>query len=305
MSSILEQFQRHLAHTARVSAATQKAYGIDLRDFLAWLLRRGRQPEQLSRQDLRSWLVELQQQGLKPTSIQRKLASVRRLCGFLRERGLLAQDPSRLVKGPKAPSRVPRWLTAAEVDLLLAPTFADDWRGRRDRAVLEVLYSTGCRVAEAAALRLPAVDLEQGVARLHGKGQKQRLALLGEPALRALRDWLPLRRRLLAECSAADDGSLFLNRFGRRLSARWIFAVVAARARAVGIAAPLSPHGLRHSFATHLLDRGADLRTVQELLGHARLTTTEIYTHVSIGRLRQVYQQAHPLAKGENAGAGG
>ena len=298
VSEVLHEFLQHLELARRASAATQKAYGTDIRDFLAWLGKNGGDIARLSRFELRRYLVELEQRGLKATSVQRKLASVRGLCKFLHQQGRMAKDPAALVKGPKTPQRVPRYLSSQEVEQLLTQPFADDWRGARDRAILELLYSTGCRVSEAATLQLDAVDLEEGVVRLFGKGSKQRLALLGEPALVAVRDWLPQRRQLVRQQQVRDDGGLFLNRSGRRLSARWIFETVAARALAVGIQQPLTPHGLRHSFATHLLDRGADLRTVQELLGHARLVTTEIYTHVSIGRLREVYDHAHPLAKG-------
>jgi len=286
----------------RTSAATLRAYGSDLRAFTAWLQRAGRELTAVTRFELRRYLVELEQQGLVATSVQRKLASLRGLFAFLHEKGAIEQDPARLLRGPKTPRRVPRFLTTTEVDRLLAQPFADTPQGRRDRAVLEVLYSTGCRVAECAALRQADVDLDEGVVRLRGKGQKQRLALLGAPAREAVRAWLPGRRALLQQTGRRDPEALFLNRFGRPLSARWLFATVAARAQQAGLQTALTPHVLRHSFATHLLDRGADLRTVQELLGHSRLVTTEIYTHVSIGRLREVYDRAHPQGRA-NTGA--
>lgn len=246
---------------------------------------------------MRRYLVELEEQGLAPTSVQRKLASVRGLFAWLHREGHVEHDPAKLLKGPKAPRRVPRFLTAPEVDRLLAQPFDDSPQGLRDRAILEVLYSTGCRVSECATMELGALDLDEGIVRVLGKGGKERLAMLGQPALAAIAAWLPARRQLLRNNRRTDRGHLWLNRTGGPLSARWIFHTVVTRARAAGLSTRLTPHGLRHSFATHLLDRGADLRTVQELLGHARLVTTEIYTHVSIGRLREVYDHAHPLGR--------
>ena len=286
-----------LAHERRKSAATLRAYASDLRAFAAWLAAGGRELAALTRLDLRRYLVELEQRGLAAASVQRHLASVRGLCRWLHREQRLPADPGRLLKGPRAPKRVPRFLTAAEVDLLLGQPFDEGPQGQRDRAILEVLYSTGCRVSECAAMTLRHLDLAEGVVRVLGKGGKERLALLGAPACDAIRAWLPARAAMLRAARRTDPGTLWLNRYGRPLSARWVFQTVVDRARAAGLAAPLTPHGLRHSFATHLLDRGADLRTVQELLGHARLVTTEIYTHVSIGRLRDVYDHAHPLGR--------
>ena len=287
----LNAFLDHLQHVRGVSPHTLRAYTSDLRDFLTWFDRDDRNPDRL---DLRRFLVELQERGLKASTVQRKLAAVRAFSRYRRDTGRQDGDPARLVKGPKLPRRIPRFLSLAEVDLLLNLEFDASFAGRRDRAVLEVLYSTGCRASEAAGLRLEHLDLDEGTAVLRGKGRTQRLAVFGRPALRAIHDYLPARSELLRERAARDDGFVWLNRGGRQLSSRWIFEIVRRHARRAGIATPLTPHGLRHSFATHLLDRGADLRTVQELLGHKRLVTTEIYTHVSLGRLRDAYERAHP-----------
>ncbi|MBK8096409.1 MAG: tyrosine recombinase [Planctomycetes bacterium] len=288
-------FLQYLAQERKKSAATLRAYGSDLRAFLGWLRRSpGRDLAAVGRFELRRYLVELEQQGLAATSVQRKLASLRQFFRWLQQRGQLEKDPARLLKGPRAPKRVPHFLTTAEVDTLLGQPFGDEPQDHRDRAILELLYSTGCRVSECAGIRLRDLDLEQGIVTVLGKGQKERLAMLGGPAQAAVRAWLPARRQLVVAAKRPDPGTLFVNRRGTALSSRWVFETVAQRARTAGIATPLTPHGLRHSFATHLLDRGADLRTVQELLGHARLVTTEIYTHVSIGRLRDVYEHAHP-----------
>ncbi|MBX3463803.1 MAG: tyrosine recombinase [Planctomycetes bacterium] len=297
MTDLVDRYLDWLRAERRKSAATLRAYRGDLRAFASWLGAQERPLPQTARTDLRRYLVELEQQGLVATSVQRKLASLRGLFAWLRETGAIAQDPARLLKGPKAPRRVPRFLTTAQIDQLLAQPFDETPQGQRDRAILETLYSSGCRVSECAGMKLADLDLDEGFVRVLGKGQKERLALLGRPAREAIAAWLPARRRLLAAARRLDPGTLWLNRFGRPLSARWVFQTVVDRAKAAGLPTSLTPHGLRHSFATHLLDRGADLRTVQELLGHARLVTTEIYTHVSIGRLRDVYDRAHPQGR--------
>ncbi len=287
----LEDFLTHIRDVRRMSPSTLRAYRSDLAAFLTWLPEESSTPDRL---DIRRYLVELQDQDLKPSSIQRKLASLRSFFRHLRDRGVLDTDPARLVKGPKAGKRVPRFLTVPQVDALLNQSFPDTSNGIRDRAILEFLYSTGCRVSEATTMPMRYLDLHSGNARVMGKGRKERLAMLGQTACTAIETYLPVRREVLRNTQAKDPGVLFLNRFGRGLSARWIFEVVLNHARRANIPERLTPHGLRHSFATHLLDRGADLRAVQELLGHARLVTTEIYTHVSMARLREVYDKAHP-----------
>lgn len=301
---LVADYLRHLATTRR-SPATLRAYATDLRGFAEWLTKAERSVGRCTRFELRRYLVELDQQGLAATSVQRKLASLRGLFAWAKEQGRIDADPARLVRGPKTKKRVPRYLTPTEVDALLGQPFEDTPQGRRDRAVLEVLYSTGCRVSECKGLLLSRIDLDEGFARVLGKGNKQRLAMLGEPALDAIRAWLPHRRELVQKSGRRDPDALFVNQQGRPLSARWLFQTVVDRAKKAGLQTSLTPHGLRHSFATHLLDRGADLRTVQELLGHARLVTTEIYTHVSIGRLRDVYDQAHPHGRARSAGESG
>ncbi|MCC7397408.1 MAG: tyrosine recombinase [Planctomycetes bacterium] len=301
MAELLPDYLQFLRDERQKSAATLRAYQGDLRDFVAWLTTAGRSLALTTRFELRRYLIELEQQGLTATSVQRKLASLRGLFTWLHETGRIDKNPARLIKGPKAPRRVPRFLTAAEVETLLLQPFDASTQGRRDRAILEVLYSTGCRVSECAGMQLADLDLDEGIVRVLGKGKKQRLALLGGPACQALRAWLPQRSTILRETGKRDPGAVWLNQNGGPLSARWVFETVVQRAHRAGLQQTLTPHGLRHSFATHLLDRGADLRTVQELLGHARLVTTEIYTHVSIGRLRDVYDHAHPHGRDRQA----
>ena len=284
-------FFAHLEHVRHVSPSTLRAYRSDLDAFRAWLPAAG---AMLDRLELRRYLAELQARGLRPATIQRKLAALRSFFRYLREQHGLDADPARLVRGPRLPRRIPRFLSIEEVDRLLSLQFEATFQGLRDHAILELLYSTGCRVSEAAELPLERLDLQEGTVHLVGKGRVERMAILGPQAAAAVGDYLPLRHRLLASRRRPDPGKLFLNRSGTGLSSRWIFETVVRHARRAEIAIHLTPHGLRHSFATHLLDRGADLRTVQELLGHKRLVTTEIYTHVSMARLREVYDRAHP-----------
>lgn len=298
LSRDLERFLTHLQEVRGASPSTLRAYGTDLRGFLAWL-----GVAEPGRLELRRYLVALEEQGLKASSVQRKLASLRAFFRFLREAGRLGSDPTQLLRGPKLPGRIPRFLSCAEVDQLLGQPFEAGFPGARDRAILECLYSTGCRVSEIAQLRIPDVDLQEGSVRVLGKGRVERLALLGGAALAAVEAYLSQRKKLLRQRQRKDHGLVFVNRLGGPLSSRWIFEVVLRQARRAGISTRLTPHGLRHSFATHLLDRGADLRTVQELLGHKRLVTTEVYTHVSMARLRKVYDQAHPHARGDRRGA--
>jgi len=287
-------FLRHLRDVRQASPHTCRAYQRDLEEFLLWLPAEVEEP---GRNHLRRYLVELGQRGLGPRSIQRKLASLRSYFRFLREQYGYAKDPSKLVKGPKMPRQIPHVLSEAQVDQLLSQPFKPDFYGLRNRAILEFLYSTGCRVAEAAQAGLGDVDLHEGTVRILGKGRRERLCLLGSKARQSLLEFLPKRKAHLEHHRQDDPGNLFLNRFARPLSSRSIFTTVLSQARRAGLPGRLTPHGLRHSFATHLLDRGADLRSVQELLGHENLVSTEIYTHVSIGRLLEVYDRAHPHGK--------
>ncbi len=322
---IIAEFLSHLIEVRGASPATHRAYRTDVAGFVSWLqtldctdpLVKRASPQQgkpqqgkatarklladTNRLTLRRYLVELEERGLTATTIQRKLQSLRALFRFLFDQKVVRTDPSRQVRGPKPPKRIPRFLSTEQVDLLLNQGFTPDFAGHRAHALLEVLYSTGCRVSEVAGLRLPDLNRRDGVVTVLGKGNKQRLALLGGPAQEALEDYLQARKTLLRSLpQAVETEAVFLNQRGGALSARWIHQVVTRKARDAGIPVRLTPHGLRPSFATHLLDRGADLRTVQEMLGHERLVTTEIYTHVSMARLRKAYDAAHPLVTADS-----
>jgi site-specific recombinase XerD len=289
---------RCLAHKSSQRGAsphTLRAYGSDLRDLALHLSSLGLQdPARLNSRHLRLHLAWLEERGLERTSIQRKLSAARGLCRHLVLAGELALDPSLSLRRGRRASRLPKALGEAEIEALLRAPDVSTPLGRRDRALLEVLYSAGTRASETVGLSEGDVDLEAGHARVLGKGNKERLVALGPFAVAALVDYLedPARPKPLESAGQA----LFLNERGGRLTTRSLQRIVGHMALVAGLARRPTPHTLRHSFATHLLDRGADLRAVQELLGHAQLATTQIYTHVSLERLTKIYAKAHPRA---------
>jgi integrase/recombinase XerC len=222
----------------------------------------------------------------------RKLASLRALFRWLERTERIATDPAASLRTPRRDRPLPKVLSREEIDRLLAAPEGDTILARRDRAILETLYSAGLRASELVGLDVENLDLAGGVVRVRGKGRKERLALLGAPATRAVREYLELRR-----AKGLADPALFLNHRGGRLTARSVQRVLERTLIAAGLAGRATPHTLRHSFATHLLDAGADLRAVQEFLGHASLSTTQIYTHVTTEKLKEIYDRAHPRAR--------
>ena len=309
LHALLDAFLEELKLRGR-SPHTLRAYRSDLRDFAELLGRLGvASPRQIALVHVRRWVQHRREGGGRDgeRSVARRLSSLRSFFRFLERQGELTGNPAALVRAPKRRAVLPQVFAQADVDRLLAQAAAPaaGARGKaprhalRDRAVLEVLYSAGLRVAELCALKLGDLR-DDGTLLVHGKRRKQRLAVLGRPAERALAAWLPLRARLARVAAPASD-AVFLNPAGRPLSTRAIHRIVARGLKRSGVAAPGSPHTLRHSFATHLLERGADLRTVQELLGHEQVTTTQIYTHLSGRRLREIYDRAHPRSRGAAA----
>jgi integrase/recombinase XerC len=293
--SEVQRFLGELAGARGASPHTMRAYGKDLDEFLAFLERRGIDDARaVTPRTLRSFLVELDERGLARTSVQRKLSSVRSFFKFLIKRGDLEAHPSLGLRAGRQRKRLPRTLEVGEVEALLATPDVATSTGLRNRALLECMYSAGTRAAETVGMNRSDLDLRRGVVRVRGKGRKERLAPLGSYAVAALEAYLadPARPR---HPGAARD-AVFLNPRGGRLTTRTLGRIVERAVLAAGLKRNATPHTLRHSFATHLLDRGADLRAVQELLGHAHLVTTQIYTHVSIERLRAVYEKAHPRA---------
>jgi integrase/recombinase XerC len=283
-------FLRSLAVERAASEHTVRSYRADLLDCVGFLQRRGlgALPDADARV-VRGYLADLHQRGLARASIARRLATLRSFFRFLVRRGLARTNPAREVRTPSLPGRLPGHLPIDQSEALFRQRFGDDETSRRDRAILEVLYASGVRVAELSGLDLEDVDLREGGLRVLGKGRKERIVPLGAKAIEALRAYLGARE--------GTRGPLFRNLRGGRLTVRSLHRIVRSRARAAGLAGRVTPHTLRHTFATHLLDAGADLRLIQELLGHARLATTQRYTHVSADRLAKVYDAAHPRAR--------
>ena len=304
-----EEFLSWLAVERGRSANTLAAYRRDLAAYVAWLDGDGRSLEDVSEPDVERYVAQLRSEGRAPASVARALVSVRTLHRFLADEGRLAGDPAAFVAPPKVPQGLPKPLTEDEVRSLLGAVVGDEPAVRRDRALLELLYGTGARISEACGLSLGDLDLDASLVRLFGKGSKERVVPVGRFAREALAAWLAPggRDRLVADGAGRPTGAkrttrhdaeaVFLNQRGGRLSRQGAWAIVRRYGDLVGLGDRLSPHVLRHSCATHLLDHGADIRVVQELLGHASISTTQVYTKVSTERLREVYDAAHPRAQ--------
>ena len=302
MDEALADYLRHLALEKNASAHTVKSYREDLSQAVEFFRTRlGAQaprPEQLTTRLLRAHLAWLSEQGYARSTIARRLAAMRSWCRFLCRQGTLDANPAMGLRGPRQEKRLPHFVSREDMARLLATPPAAGPLGLRDRAILETLYSAGLRVSELTGLNVNDVDLDSGLATVRGKGKKERLALLGSKALSALKNWLKVREATLsAEGNAGKTPAVFLNKNGTRLTSRSVGRLLEKYLTLAGLDTSASPHSLRHSFATHLLDRGADIRSVQELLGHKSLANTQIYTHVTTQRMHESYQKAHPRAK--------
>ena len=293
---LLEEWLATLRDGRQASPHTLRAYRGDVGAVLAFAGEQGvSDARRVDTLLLREYLASLA--APSRATLARKQAALRGFFGWLHRLGRIAQDPTAPLRTPRRGRPLPRGLDEPAIQKLLAAPDAAGPSGLRDRALLETLYSAGLRVEECSRLDLRDLDLAGGSVHVLGKGRKERLGLLGQPARAALGAWLPVREHLLRERRRAAQTALFVNtRDGGRLTTRSIARLVKHWAEHVGLPSDTSPHTLRHSFATHLLDRGADLRVVQELLGHESLSTTQVYTHVSIGRLKDVYDKAHPRA---------
>jgi integrase/recombinase XerC len=277
-------FLRYLAAEKNASPHTLRSYGNDLEQFETFLAAERVTPPALTVRHVRAFLVALHARGLDPASVSRKLAAVRSWLRFLVRRGVLERNPAREVRGPRLAKKLVSFLPVDEAHDLMRPESSP-----RDLAMLELLYASGLRVSELTGLDVDDVDRTERTVRVLGKGRKERVVPFGSKAAQALDAWLE-RRGTVA-------GPLFLSRRGTRITPRAVYTIVRASAKRAGITRTVSPHTLRHSFATHLLDGGADLRTIQELLGHSRLSTTQRYTHVGAEHLLKVYEAAHPRAR--------
>ncbi len=298
MKELLDRFLTHL-QGQNASPYTVKNYGTDIDQFLSYCREAGvNSLAQVDRTLLRNYLAELDGVGYVKASIARRVAELRSFGDFLVQDKVLERNPFRTISAPRIPKRLPQYLTVAEVEALLGIPDTSTPLGLRDRAIIEVLYGAGLRVSELAGLDVSHVDLAQAQVRVMGKGSKERVGLLGSLAVQAVQVYLKAGRpALLARRKTGTaTGALWLNHRGGRLSVRGVTLILSKAGEQAGIRTHVSPHVLRHSFATHLLDGGADLRVVQELLGHANLSTTQIYTHVSQSRAREVYVRAHPRA---------
>jgi integrase/recombinase XerC/integrase/recombinase XerD len=292
-AEMLVRYLDYLAGVRSLSPHTLEAYRRDLVQFLQFVDRE--ELEEDSAIAVRAFLGDLGRRGLAATTINRILSSLRGYFRFRRRHGGLENSPAEGVRNRKMRKRLPGFLFADQVDRFLPPSADHGFRTLRDKALLEFLYSTGCRAAEAVGASLTDVDLKNGSVRVLGKGGKERLVFLGQVAVDALRDYLLLRKQRGLQ---GDRNALFVNMRGGRLTTRGLRFILKRYVEESGWQGPVTPHTLRHSFATHVLDEGADIRVVQELLGHASLSTTQVYTHVGLEKLRQVYHKAHPHAGG-------
>ncbi len=297
-----EEFLSWMATERGRSANTLAAYRRDIRGYWAWLVKRGATLHDVDRVALDTFVGERRAAGGAASSIARQVAAIRMLHRFLAEEGLRRDDPTVDIEGVRVPAGIPHPLTEAEVAALLAAPATNDPVGLRDRALLELLYATGARISEACGLSLGDFDRDEQLVRVFGKGSKERIVPYGRHAAVALADWLGPGGRAHLEparwARRGDAEAVFLNVRGARLSRQAAWAMVKKYGDRIGLGNKLSPHVLRHSCATHLLDHGADLRIVQELLGHASISTTQVYTRVSQERLFDVYRSAHPRALG-------
>ncbi len=281
-----------------MSPHTLRNYRLDLSQFLAFFLKstESRSLEDVTYQDLRAFLAH-SLKGHRRATVARKLSALRTFFKYLQRQGVVSQNPARLAPSPKLEKTLPHFLTVDEVFHLLQPRSGDDFGMRRDQAILEVLYAGGLRLSELAGLKLGDLDLKQGVIRVWGKGAKERLTFLGNPARQSLAAYLPLRESLLGQRRRPEELALFLNLKGGPLSPRSVARVVTKWAAAAGLSRALTPHGLRHTFATHMLEGQADLRALQELLGHASISSTQRYLHLNLDYLMEEYDKAHPRSK--------
>ena len=298
MHSAVERFLQFLRVERNASAYTLKSYREDLTALIEYLTDlRGSCPEPstLTTIDLRGYVSALHEAGYAKSTVARRLASLRSFFKFGRREGWVTNNPAKPLRNPRKGRDLPHCLSSDEIGRLLAAPAANDAQGLRDRAILETMYSAGLRVGELVGVNDADLDTAAGIVRVRGKGRRERLAPIGSYADKALKQWFAVRR--VNPRTPAPQTPVFVNKFGNRLTTRSVGRMLEKYLRETGLDQRTTPHTLRHSFATHLLDRGADIRSVQELLGHKSLVTTQIYTHVSTTGMRAAYELAHPRAK--------
>jgi integrase/recombinase XerD len=290
----ITSFTEYIKSECHLAENTVQAYSRDLKRFQTWLA--ARTITALTIRDLADFVGWLHEQTLAPSTIARHIVALRMFFRYLQLEGVLTENLAELLGSQKLWQRIPEVLSPSLVDDFLKSPRPSDPFFRRDRAMLELLYATGCRASELSNLKTADVHIEEGFCLCHGKGSKQRLAPLGKPAGIAVREYMETERRQLVQRAAESPEWLLLSRSGRRLRREAIWELVKQYAARAGLPASISPHTLRHSFATHLLAGGADLRHVQEMLGHSSIATTQIYTHIDQSRLKKVHNQFHPRA---------
>jgi integrase/recombinase XerC len=305
MQNHIDDFIRHLKYERNASAHTLRNYESDLAQFYEHVApadeRGNRREVNLREMDhlaIREYMAALYEQKKKKSSIHRKIASLRTFFRYLCREGILEVNPAKLVSSPRVERKLPNHLTIEQMVKFIETPETDSVLGKRDRAMLELLYASGIRVSELVNLNLPDVDFSNQTVRVKGKGRKERIVPFGEHAKKAIQDYLGVRGELMIEADPdkLDALAVFMNYQGTRITTRSVGRMVDKYVKQCAAIHHISPHSLRHSFATHLLDAGADLRAIQELLGHARLSTTQQYTHVSMDKLMEVYDQSHPKA---------
>ncbi|NLI12376.1 site-specific tyrosine recombinase XerD [Pelotomaculum propionicicum] len=295
MEKYLEDFIYHLAMERGLAENTLVSYRTDLTGYILFCRKQGLASlAEADRDTVLSYLYKLQMDGRSPATISRQLAALRSFYRYTVREGRLQADPTGELDSPKSPQKLPRVLTVEEVDLLLGQPEISESTGIRDKAMLEVLYATGIRVSELVSLNLEQAHIKNGFIRCFGKGGKERLVPLGDVAARFLQEYLARGRSKLIRPEGAQ--ALFVNQHGRRLTRQGFWKIIKKYARKAMITKEITPHTLRHSFATHLLENGADIRSVQEMLGHADISTTQIYTHLTRNKLKEIYNRSHPRA---------
>jgi len=294
MDNLIDSFLNYLSVERGLSRNTLSAYSDDLRAYVSYLKSRSiNNISAAAKSEIVGFMMARKDRGMAVNSIARSLAAIRMFYRFLARERILCSDPSSLVDSPRLWKRIPETLTVNEVEALLAqPNVRNDQQGIRDRAILETLYATGMRVSEAVNLKLDNVNMEIGFLRCVGKGDKERIIPLGKKAIISIKRYLERSRPVLLKNKETEV--LFVNRFGKKISRQSLWKLIKRYAKQAGIKKPGKPHILRHSFATHLLERGADLRSVQEMLGHVSISTTQLYTHINKERLKSIHKAYHP-----------
>jgi len=295
MEKVLNDFIYYLSVEKGLATNTLESYQRDLKKFLSFLQKNGiLDISEVSRKHITDFLMVEREKGLAASTITRNLASIRSFFNFLQKERFIAENPTVELESPRSEKKLPRVISFSDIEILLEQPPVGDVIGIRDKAMLELLYATGIRVSELVSLNINNINAKTGFLRCDGKGNKERMIPLGSLAIRSVQEYLKNGRQKLIK--QKDEKALFINQHGKRLTRQGFWKILKKYAVKAGISAEITPHTLRHSFATHLLENGADLRSVQEMLGHADISTTQVYTQVTRKKIREIYNQTHPRA---------